>query len=90
MLRTRNVLLAVVNEVEAKLRYEDREAVADHVNRAICSATRSRTNAVRVCARSLLERTGFLLHFVHNCKAEAKQVSIIYYNRAKFNSRYDR
>ena len=50
-------------------RYEDREAAADRVNRAICSATRSRTNAVRVRARSLLERARF-----------AKQVSMIYYN----------
>jgi len=77
-----------------RLRYEDREVVADRCllavasatkrleklratrsrkNRAICSATRSRTNAVRVYARSLLERAGF-----------AKQASMIFITEPKF------
>ena len=38
--------LQLRDEVEAKLRYEDREAVADRVNRAICSAS---CGANRVC-----------------------------------------
>jgi len=60
--------------------YKGQEAVADRQNRAICSAARSCTNSVRVCARSLWSEQSFsaslclqlfkTLHFVRNCKAK--------------------
>ncbi len=44
--------LQLRDEVEAKLRYEDREAVADRVNRATCSAS---CGASRVFASQRLQ-----------------------------------
>ncbi len=46
--------LQLRDKVEAKLRYEDRKAVADHVNRAICSASYG-VNKVFALLRSQLQ-----------------------------------
>ena len=56
-----------------------REAVADRGLLAVASVTMQK---IVLYVRRLAERTGFLLHFVRNCKAEAKQVPMIYYKRA--------
>ncbi|MDU6827341.1 MULTISPECIES: hypothetical protein [Campylobacter] len=53
--------LQLRDEVEAKLRYEDREAVADRGLLAVASATKQK---IVLYVRRLAKRAGFLLHFV--------------------------